>query len=329
LLNVRLVVLFALLALAIVSTTASAQDTATIRVADLGHSDASSEPLYAIAAGFFKRNGLDVKLSSLGGGPTIIAAIAGGSLEIGFSNTVSAAQAVERGIPIVVLAPAAEYPSQKPDTLLVKPRGSKLKTGADLNGKTVGVASLQGVLQLSAASWIDQNGGDSKTVHFLELPFTEMAAALKAGRIDAAMLAEPVLSAEQPALEPLGDAYGAIAPQWTLGVFVASKAWVTANPDLVRRFVQATLETARWANTHHAETAQILAPVSKIDLARLGTMARSRFGETLVAARLQAPLDAALKYGQLKAPFDAAQWVADANRRIKTELPEAPDAHDR
>ena len=201
-----------------------------MRVASLGHSDASSEPLYATAEGFFRRNGLDVKLSALSGGPAIIAAIAGGAIDVGFSNSVSAAQAAERGIPIVVLAPAAEYPSEKPDTLLVKLRGSKIKTGADLNGKTVAVASLQGVLQLSAASWIDQNGGDSKTVHFLELPFTEMTAALKAGRIDAGMLAEPILSAEQSDVEPLGDAYGAIGPQWTLGVFVASKAWVDSEP---------------------------------------------------------------------------------------------------
>ncbi len=309
--NVRLSALLALLALA-VCTTARAQEAPTVRVASLGHSDASSEPLYALTEGFFRRNGLDVKLTVLSGGPAIIAAIAGGAIDVGFSNSVSAAQAVERGIPIVVLAPAAEYPSEKPDTLLVKLRGSKLKTGADLNGKTVAVASLQGVLQLSAATWIDQNGGDSKTVHFLELPFTEMTAALKAGRIDAGMLAEPILSSETSDVEPLGDAYGAIAPQWTLGVFVASKAWVSANPDLARRFVQSILETARWANTHRADTAKILAPLSKIDLARFSTMARSRYGETLVAARLQPPLDAALKYGQLKTPFDAAQWVAAA-----------------
>ena len=313
----RPIALAVLLALAVISAAAGAQDVPSMRVASLGHSDASSEPLYALAEGFFQRNGLDVKLSALSGGPAIIAAIAGGALDAGFCNTVSAAQAVERGIPIVVLAPAAEYPAEKPDTLLVKLRGSKIKTGADLNGKTVAVASLQGVLQLSAATWIDQNGGDSKSVHFLELPFTEMTASLKAGRIDAAMLAEPILSSEQTEVERLGDAYGAIAPQWTLGVFVASKAWVAANPDLARRFVQAILETARWANTHRADTAKILAPQSKIDLARFATMARSRYGENLVAAHLQPPLDAALKYGQLKAPFDAAQWVADAQRPKK------------
>jgi len=306
----------AALALLVVFTTGpatlGAQDLATVRVGDLGYSDASSEPLYGEAAGIFRRNGLDVKVTVLNGGGAIIAAIAGGSLEAGFSNNVSAAQAIARGIPIIVLTPAAVYPAEQPDTLLVKARGSKLRTGADLNGKTVAVTTLGGGLQLSAAAWIDQNGGDSKTVHFLELPFTEMTAALKAGRIDAAMLAEPVLTKDRADVERLGDAFAAIGPHWTLGVFVASKSWVTANPDVARRFVTAMVETARWANGHHADTAKIVAPLANIDLQTFGTMARSRFGESLTVAQLQPPLDAALKYGQLKAPFDATQWVTDA-----------------
>jgi NitT/TauT family transport system substrate-binding protein len=307
-----LAALVAAVVLAAGSGGAGAQDLASIRVGDLGYSDASSQPVYAQAAGFFKRNGLDAKITVLQGGGAIIAAIAGGALDAGFSNTVSAAQAIARGIPIVVLVPATVYPAEKPDTLLVKARGSKIKTGADLNGKTVAVTTLQGSLQLCAASWIDKNGGDSKTVHFLELSFTEMGAALKAGRIDAAMLSEPVLTNDRADVEPLGDAFAAIAPQWTLGVFVASKTWAEANPDLARRFVKAMLETAQWANAHHAESAKILAPLANIDLATFTSMARSRFGETLTAAQLQPPLDAALKYGQLKAPFDAAQMVTES-----------------
>jgi NitT/TauT family transport system substrate-binding protein len=313
LVGLRLLALTAFMAFAALPATLGAQDLATVRVGDLGYSDASSEPLYGEAAGIFQRNGIDVKVTPLNGGGAIIAAIAGGSLEAGFSNNVSAAQAIARGIPILVLAPAAIYSSaEAPDTLLVKARGSKLKTGGDLNGKTVAVTTLGGGLQSSAAAWIDKNGGDSKTVHFLELPFTEMTAALKAGRIEAAMLAEPVLTTDRADVERLGDAFGAIAPQWTLGVFVASKAWVTANPDVARRFVKALLETARYANTHHAETAKIVAPLANIDLATYGAMARSRYGEALTVTQLQPPLDVALKYGQLKAPYDSSQWVTDA-----------------
>ena len=313
LVGLRLAALAALILFAAGPVRIGAQDLATVRVGDLGYSDASSEPLYGEAAGIFQRNGLDVKVTALNGGGAIIAAIAGGTLDAGFSNNVSAAQAIARGIPIIVLAPAAIYSTGEPsDTLLVKARGSKLKTGADLNGKTVAVTTLSGGLQSSAAAWIDKNGGDSKTVHFLELPFTEMAAALKAGRIDAAMLAEPFLTTDAADVERLGDAFGAIAPQWTLGVFVASKPWVTANPDLARRFVTALIETARWANTHHAETAKIVAPLANIDLQTYRAMARSRFGETLTVAQLQPALDVALRYGQLKAPFDSTQWVTDA-----------------
>ncbi len=310
--NLRFAVLLAGIALAAGPATLGAQDLPVVRVGDLGYTDASSEPLYGAAAGIFRRDGLDVKVTVLNGGGAIIAAIAGGSLEAGFSNAVSAAQAIERGIPIVVLTPAAEYPAQKSDTLLVKARGSKLKTAADLNGKIVAVTTLGGGLQNSARLWIDKNGGDSKSVHFLELPFTEMAAALKAGRIDAAMLAEPVLTQSRADVEMLGDPFSAVAPRWTIGVFVASKAWATANPDQARRFVQGMYDTAHWANAHHAETAKIAAPLANIDLATFSIMARSRFGDALTASLLQPELDQALQAGQLKAPADAAQWVADA-----------------
>ena len=310
--NPRLAILLAGVALIARPATLGAQDLPTVRVGDLGYTDASSEPLFGAAAGIFRRNGIDVKVTVLNGGGAIIAAIAGGSLEAGFSNAVSAAQAIARGIPIIVLTPAAEYPSDKPDTVLVKARGSKLKTAADLNGKTLAVTTLGGGLQASAKLWIDKNGGDSKSVHFLELPFTEMAAALKAGRIDAAMLAEPVLTQSRNDVEMLGDAFSAVAPRWTVGVFVASKPWVTANPDLARRFVQGMYDTGHWANAHHAETAKIAAPLANIDLATFAIMARSRYGYALDAALLQPELDEALESGQLKAPMDAKQWVSDA-----------------
>ncbi|HXP95015.1 MAG TPA: ABC transporter substrate-binding protein [Candidatus Binatia bacterium] len=285
----------------------------TIRVAVLGYTDASALPLYAQSAGFFKKYGLDAKITPFTGGGAVIAAIAGGSLDVGFSNIVSTAAAIQRGIPIVALVPAALFDEKdRADNLLVKARGSKLRTGADLNGKTVAVTTLSGALQLCASAWIDKNGGDSKTVHFVELPTSEMAAALRAGRVEAAMLAEPALTQGKGEVEELGDAFAAIAPRWILGVFVASKSWASANPDAAHRFIQAIVETARWANAHRGETAKILGPVSNIDPATFGAMARSTYGGSLNAALLQPPIDVAYKYAQLKAPLDAKQIVADA-----------------
>ena len=168
---------------------------------------------------------------------------------------------MQRGIPIVTLTPANLSDVGHNDALLVKARGSKVKTGADLDGKIVAVTTLGGTLQLGAEAWIDKNGGDSHSVHWVEVPTSAMAASLKAGRIDAAMLSEPFLTQNKADVEELGDAFAAIAPRWVGAVFVASKSWVTANPDAARRFVAAMRETARWANTHRADTAKILMPL--------------------------------------------------------------------
>ena len=65
------------------------------------------------------------------------------------------------------------------------------RTPADLNGKTLAVAGLGSFAQYSAQYWIDKNGGDSKTVKFVEVSPPEMPAALEAHRVDAAAPFEP------------------------------------------------------------------------------------------------------------------------------------------
>jgi NitT/TauT family transport system substrate-binding protein len=286
---------------------------ATIRAGVIGNTDATSLPIYGQGSGIFKKYGLTTEVSSFNGGGAIIAAIAGGSLDVGFSNLVSAASAVQRGIPVFIITPATIYEAKdRSDNLLVKAKGSKLRTGADLTGKTVAVTTLGGGLQLSAVTWIDKNGGDSKSVHFVELPNSEMAAALKQGRIEAAMLAEPVLSQVKDQVDVLGDAFGAVGGRYTQAVFVASKPWATANPDVAHRFVQAMVETARWANTHHADTAKIIAPMIGVDPASMASQPRSVYGDVLTAPLLQPVLDTAYHYGQLKTPMDAKQIVAEA-----------------
>lgn len=292
----------------------AAQGLTAVRVGNVGVSDAGAESLYAQATGIFKKYGLTARVTGVSGGGAVIAAIVGGSLDIGFAKVVSLAQARQRGIPIIGLVDGAIYPGSHPDTLLMKARGSALRTGADLTGKTVGVATLNGSLQTCASAWIDQDGGDARTVHFVEDGFAEMAAALKAGRLDAAMISEPALSRDLPDLDVLGNAFAAIGPRWTIGVWVASRDWAAAHVDVARQYIRAMIETAHWANAHHAETAQLLSGPSHIELATFAQMTRSTYGDGLSAAMLQPQIDAAVKYGALKQPYDARSIVADAQQ---------------
>jgi hypothetical protein len=69
-------------------------------------------------------------------------------------------------------------------------------------------------------------------------------------------------------------------------------------------------ETARWANTHRADTAKILSPLANVPLPTFTAMERSSYTDQLTKALLQPGIDVAARYGALKEPFDTAQIVA-------------------
>jgi NitT/TauT family transport system substrate-binding protein len=272
-------------------------------------SDVSAEPIYAEAQGMYARAGLDPQIQALANGGAIIAAVASSALDIGFANLTSIAAARQRGVPIKIVAPATLYTDKAPVTVLVKARGSKLRTGADLRGKTVAISTLRGELQVAVSSWIDKNGGDVSQTKFLEIPFAAMAPALAAGRIDAAMLTEPALTLHKDAVELLAPAYTAIADEFLIGGFVASDAWLRDNADAAKRFGALILDVARWANRHHPETAAILAKHAGLDESLVRSMTRATYGERLAPEHIQPVLDAALKYGSLKSPMKAAELI--------------------
>ncbi|MEA2719705.1 MAG: NitT/TauT family transport system substrate-binding protein [Candidatus Eremiobacteraeota bacterium] len=295
-------------ALAVPAVARAAGKNVTVRIGTIA-SDVSAEPLYADAQGIFGRGGLDAQISALANGGAIIAAVASGALDAGFANLTSIAAARQRGVPVRILAPATMYTDKAAVTVLVRARGSKLRTGGDLRDKTIAVSTLKGELQVGASAWIDKNGGDASRTHFIEMPFSAMAAALAAGRVDAAMLTEPALTIHKDAVELLARAYTAIADEFLIGAFVASESWLRDNADAAKRFTAAMAETARWANAHHAETAVILAKRASLDEALVRSMTRATYGERLDAEHVQPVLDAAVKYGSLKSAMKASELI--------------------
>jgi NitT/TauT family transport system substrate-binding protein len=297
--------------LALLPLHANVQTLPAIRVLNLG-GDGGSLGAYALDGGFFKKYGLDATVAGTSSGGAVVAAVVGGSAEIGFSNLMSVAAALGRGIPITIIAPSTVFTSKAPDIVLAKGRHSPLRSGADLNGKIVAVTTLDGEQQLGAEVWVDKTGGNSKSVRFVELPETSMAASLVQGRIDAAMMTGSYFGQARNEVELLGNADAAIAPIYISGVYFAATSWVDAHPDGARRAAQALRETAHWVNTHHAETAPILQRITGLDAPSVAAMVRSTFAESLTVSEIQPVLDAGLAYGRLKVPLDTRAIVAKA-----------------
>jgi NitT/TauT family transport system substrate-binding protein len=288
---------------------ARAADTIPLQVGAMP-TDGSAEAAYALDQGWFKAAGLDVTLTTMTNTASLAAAVQGGSLAIGFGSVIPLAEAKSRGIAFRVIWPAATYNGAPSPNLLMVAKSSPVQRAADLNGKTIAVNGLRDLTQYEVQAWVDKNGGDVRSIKLVEIPFSEMGTALAAGRVDAAILAEPFLSAAKGEARVLGDANEAIAPHYAITCWFATEPWLQRNADVGKRFAAVMQQTARWANAHRSQTATILGRISKLSPEVLTVMTRSYYGETKPdPALFQPPINAAAKYGTLVAmPAGELLW---------------------
>ena len=263
----------------------------------------AAEPAIAKDLGIFAKAGLDVDIQFMQGSSAIAAAVLSNAVDIGFSAVDTLATAHRKGVQLVAIAPTSEYISalDARDAALVVPATSTVRQAKDLNGKTIGVNSMAGIAFLSTRAWIDQNGGDSSTVKFVEVPFSTMPVAIETARVDAVQVTEPFISGAQKSGRIL--TYGlndAISKHFIISVWFTTPQWAAAHPDVVRRFAGAIREAAIWANqkSNAAKFIDILSRFTKLDPAVLATMLLPHYGEQLDAALLQPPIDLNAKYYQ-------------------------------
>jgi NitT/TauT family transport system substrate-binding protein len=273
--------------------------------------DGGAQAWYAQSLGYFASANIMPQIDAISNGSAIAAGVVGGAIDVGYSAFLTIAQAHERGVPVTIIGLAGAYLSKSPISSLMVPIDSPLKTAKDLNGKTVAVNGIKNITQLATQAWCDQNGGDAKSLNFVEMGFPEMPAALATHRVDAAFVTEPVVSnaLRLNSARVIGRPYDAIAPEFTISVWFTTTSWAKANPGLVRRISSVFKQTSMWANAHDAESAQILSGITKLPLAVVGGMTRSRFPETVGGRTLQPIVDCAAKYGYLQKAFPASDLI--------------------
>jgi NitT/TauT family transport system substrate-binding protein len=276
-------------------------------------SDTAAQVYYAVDLGLFSRAGILAEIVPMNSGPAIAAGVASGALDIGFSNFVSLSSAHERGLPFTMVAPANLSITGAPTVgILSVTKTSPVRSGKDLNGKTVAVDGLNTVAMLGVRNWIDSTGGDSASVKFVELSFGEMPEALKTGRVDAASMnltADPQLGQAADPLRMLAPVFDALAPKFTFSAWFSTKEWVNAHPDVAKKFAAVMRESAIWANAHHKESAAILAKYLKQSPAQIEGVTRVVYGTDFSPQLIQPSIDLAAKYGSIKKTFPATEFI--------------------
>ena len=294
---------------------AGAQVTPALTTLKLGTAagDDATPIVYAQKSGIFAKYGLDVQINKAPG--PAAAGLIGGTYDLGKSAITSMFQAHENGIPLTLIAAASvENPKQNYVAFLLQ-KDSPVKSGKDYENQLVGLVALQDIGQVALMKWVDQHGGDYKTIKFVEVPTIAAPGAVEEGRVVASECTQPAIAA--------GLARGKLrqaAVYDVLGVGTVLTAWATTrdfstkHPDVIRAFARAWRESATYTNAHPADTVAMMAEFTGIEAAVIANMPRATAGPTLAAAQVQPLIDAAAKYGQLKASFPAADLI-DPNIR--------------
>lgn len=294
---------------------AQAQSVPTVVKASWTPSDLSSPGFYAKDLGYLKDAGIDLQIAPNTSGAAVAAAVASGSIEIGFSNLLALVVAYEKGIPFTMIASgnlAIAGPHPAIGLLSVK-SSSPIHTAKDLEGKTVAVDSLGSFSIPGVRNWMDKNGADSRTVHFVELPYSAMPAAIVADRVDAACLtypADPTLGQPGDALRLVAGVYNVIAQRFLFTAWFSTNAWVAAHSDVAKRFATVIRRASAWGNSHQAEGAAILAKYVGQTPAQINAAPRAVYGTELTPSLVQPTIDLLAKYRIIHAAFPASEMIA-------------------
>jgi NitT/TauT family transport system substrate-binding protein len=212
-------------------------------------------------AGIFKKHGLDLQILNFEGGSKLIQALTAGSADIGIGAGIQMAF-IARGAPMLAVC---EDTTTLPYFSIGVPYDSPIKTLDDLKGKIIGISN-SGAL----TDWVAQElarvkgwGPNGITRVAVGGSITASSAAFRAHQIDAYVGGTTTFLTEAEkkvgrVLAPVSDFVGNMAS----GTIFASNHLIASNPDALRAFLAAWIETTQFVLTHKDETVKSWAKVT-------------------------------------------------------------------
>jgi len=291
-------------AAAVVALAASAPAVAaTVKVGVIPVIDLA--PFYAaVEQGYFKDEGIELEITSGGGGPAIMTPLAAGQLHIGFSNIVTVLQGIENGIDFRVIAPGTAMSRGNDVNPCIVVKDGPVKTPKDLEGRKVAVNALNNIVWLYARALFEKKGADLSKIRFVEVPFPQMQDALLSGQIDAACPTEPFFtrSMETGKIAVLGFPYHENTESLQSVMAIAKADWIKDNQDTVRRFVRALLKGVAYIEKYKRDPVgvKIISGYTKIDPAVVAKIQVPKFPTTVSKAGIEETSQLMVKHGLLK-----------------------------
>jgi len=192
-------------------------------------------PLIVAADKFSEQYGLTIEFVPADNSGVAITQVVSGDVASANASYFGVIDAIGQGLPLVVVA---EGWASTPETgYLMARAGSGIEDLAGLAGKTVNVISLTSSHAIKLRDSMIAEGLDPDSVNWVELPYSEVAAAFEQGTIDASSAVGPTLAAVLGAgATPVFD-YGAGAYEGMAeSGWISSTDFVAKNPNTIAAF---------------------------------------------------------------------------------------------
>jgi NitT/TauT family transport system substrate-binding protein len=280
----------------------AADGTTTVKVGIIPILDVA--PVYlGQKKGFYSERGLKLELTPAQGGAAIVPGVVSGQFQFGFSNTTSLLVAQSKKVPVKVVANGVASTAEEGADFMgttVK-KGSPIKSAKQLEGKKVAVNALNNICDTSIKESVRKDGGDPSKLQFVEMPFDQMAAALENDQVDAACTPEPALSTVKAAGgTAIAASFYDVDPNLTVAMYFTSQQYAQKNPELVKKFQEATAESLEYANSHPEEVREIVATYTKIPATLLEKLTLPNWPAEPNRASIERLAELAKEDGQLK-----------------------------
>jgi sulfonate transport system substrate-binding protein len=228
--------------------------------------------------------GVAVNWTEFNAGPVQLEALNVGAIDFGDVGEAPPIFAQAAGAPLVYAGATVPRPHLE---AVIVPKGSAIKTVADLKGKRVGYNKGSNV-QYFLVKLLEKNGLKYGDVQSIFLPPPDARAAFEKGAIDAWIIWDPFLAAAQKTLEAqlLVDASGIVNNR---GYYFSSRDFATRNTDVLKIAVQEINVIDTWASRNRSEAAAELSKVLGLDRAITDLyLSRAAYGTALVTREILA-----------------------------------------
>lgn len=221
--------------------------------------------------GIFKEHGLTVKLKTITSGPDSVPLLLSGDLTFTSIDVPTLINATKANVGLVAVG--AMMVGQEVDRgyvgVVAAPKAG-ITAWADLEGKKVGVNALGSTAVAIIGASMKAVGADPRKVKWVQIAQPQTIPALQAGRLDAANLAQPLLTAaEEAGFEQIGNPEKLTVPGIPTFVYVTTAEYAKAHPEVVAAYQDALNAAGKAANNDHGLARETAKSSTTVDRAVL------------------------------------------------------------